>query len=114
MDSNLDPKTKDSCVGVSKQRQEDKPLEFVLGTPRLIVGMEAVLRQMCEGEKVRAKIPGPLAYNTRAGFLPYDTTVLYEMELISITRGDGTVPAPEESQAAKAVTGSRPGRGSIQ
>lgn len=76
-------------------------MEFVLGTPRLIVGMEAVLRHMCEGdawlaetlcdwepkEKVRAKIPGPLAYNTRAGFLPYDTTILYEMELISITRG---------------------------
>lgn len=81
MDSNIDPETK-----------EDKPLEFTLGSPRLIVGMEAVLRQMCEGEKVRAKIPGALAYNTRAGFLPYDTAVLYEMEMVSITRGDGTIP----------------------
>ena len=28
-----------------------------------------------------------LRYNTRAGFLPYDTAVLYEMEVVSITRG---------------------------
>lgn len=81
MDSNIDQKTK-----------EDKPLEFTFGTPRLIVGLEAVLREMCTGEKLRAKIPGPLAYNTRAGFLPYDTAVLYEVELVSVTRGDGTVP----------------------
>ena len=38
-------------------------------------------------EKVRAKIPGPLAYNSRAGFLPYDTAVLYEMEVVQVTRG---------------------------
>eukprot|EP00913_Durusdinium_trenchii_P024347 g22857.t1 len=37
--------------------------------------------------KELAKIPGPLAYNTRAGFLPYDTAVLYEVELVSVTRG---------------------------
>ena len=30
--------------------QEDKPLEFMLGTPKLIVGMEAVLRTMCESD----------------------------------------------------------------
>ncbi|CAE7527849.1 FKBP11 [Symbiodinium pilosum] len=83
MDSNILPETK-----------EDKPLEFMLGTPKLIVGMEAVLRTMCENEKVRAKIPGPLAYNSRAGFLPYDTVVLYEMEMVQVTRGNG-LPAPE-------------------
>ena len=26
-------------------------------------------------------------YNTRAGFLPYDTAVRYEMEVVTITRG---------------------------
>jgi len=83
MDSNIDPESK-----------EDKPLEFMLGSPKLIVGMEAVLRTMCESEKVRARIPGPLAYNFRSGFLPYDTAVLYEMEVTRVTRGNG-LPPPE-------------------
>ena len=34
-----------------------------------------------------AKSPWSTRYNTRAGFLPYDTAVLYEMEMVSITRG---------------------------
>ncbi|CAE7359588.1 Fkbp11 [Symbiodinium natans] len=97
MDSNILPETK-----------EDKPLEFMLGTPKLIVGMEAVLRTMCENEKVRAKIPGPLAYNSRGGFLPYDTAVLYEMEVVQVTRGQGlpdtAVPAPASADGTSGAT----------
>eukprot|EP00930_Biecheleria_cincta_P031177 TRINITY_DN21638_c0_g1_i2.p1 TRINITY_DN21638_c0_g1~~TRINITY_DN21638_c0_g1_i2.p1 ORF type:complete len:220 (-),score=36.34 TRINITY_DN21638_c0_g1_i2:111-770(-) len=83
IDANYDPESKSL-----------KPLEFVLGTPRLIVGMEAALRLMCVGEVVRATIPGGLAYNGRLGFLPYGTTVMYEMEVLSFTKGPGY--APEE------------------
>jgi len=74
-DGNMNPET-----------NEAEPLEFVLGTPTLIVGMEAILRTMCVGETVRAVIPGPLAYDTRKGFFPYGTSVLYEMELVSLKK----------------------------
>merc|ERR1740123_322730 len=61
--------------------------------------MEAILRTMCVGETVRAMIPGPLAYDTRKGFLPYGTSVLYEMELVSFKKGNGLKPdeAPLET-----------------
>mmetsp|Transcript_27527 Transcript_27527/g.37181 ORF Transcript_27527/g.37181 Transcript_27527/m.37181 type:complete len:236 (+) Transcript_27527:70-777(+) len=96
IDSNMDPETK-----------QPKPLEFVLGTQKLIVGMEAALRTMCVGETVRATIPGPLAYNGRANFLPYNTKVMYQMELVSFTKGDGLPKEPgPEATTAKPAGGS--------
>merc|ERR1711920_631332 len=79
------------------EKQELEPLQVTLGAPALIVGMEAAIRTMCVGETVRAMIPGPLAFNTKGGFLPYDTKVVYEIELISWERNVGI---PEQSQAA--------------
>merc|ERR1712203_982639 len=64
-------------ANVNPQTKEVEPLKIVLGVGGLLVGMEAAMRQMCEGETLRATIPGPLAYNTKAGFLPYDTVVAY-------------------------------------
>eukprot|EP00928_Gymnodinium_smaydae_P030609 TRINITY_DN22714_c0_g1_i1.p1 TRINITY_DN22714_c0_g1~~TRINITY_DN22714_c0_g1_i1.p1 ORF type:complete len:243 (-),score=28.36 TRINITY_DN22714_c0_g1_i1:57-785(-) len=81
--------------------ENSEPLEVKLGQHGLIVGMEAVLRTMCIGEQVRATIPGPLAYNSRPGFLPYDTSVTYEMEVVSIEQGDPVV----EGADAKSSTG---------
>lgn len=40
-------------------------------------------------------------YNTRAGFLPYDTAVVYEMEVVSITRGQRRIAAPRLSLSWK-------------
>mmetsp|Transcript_117070 Transcript_117070/g.331327 ORF Transcript_117070/g.331327 Transcript_117070/m.331327 type:complete len:246 (-) Transcript_117070:138-875(-) len=83
-----------------------KPLETMLGKGRIIVGMEAVLRTMCEGETVRATIPGPLAFDTRAGFLPYGTSVMYEMEVVSVKKGTGEVPIEPEGVKGQASIGS--------
>ena len=43
-----------------------------------------------------------MRYNTRAGFLPYDTAVLYEMEMVSITRGGlGCFHRPLDRESAR-------------
>merc|ERR1719223_2415405 len=89
----------------------------MLGVGGLIVGMEAAIGQMCEGEIVKATIPGPLAFNTKSGSLPYHTSIMYEIELFIVTRGV-VVPKPEPIQAnvvrAIGTTGSQSLRKSFQ
>eukprot|EP00931_Biecheleriopsis_adriatica_P055756 TRINITY_DN33037_c0_g1_i1.p1 TRINITY_DN33037_c0_g1~~TRINITY_DN33037_c0_g1_i1.p1 ORF type:complete len:249 (+),score=55.56 TRINITY_DN33037_c0_g1_i1:35-781(+) len=83
IDSNIDPQTK-----------EAKPLDAIFGVPRLIVGMEAALRLMCADEVLKVTIPGPLAYNGRGNFLPYNTKVMYELEVVEVKKGVG-IPKEE-------------------
>ena len=70
-----------------------QPFEFVYGTEwQVIKGLEEAIGYMTEGDKAIVIIPSGLAWGERGsstGIIPPFTTVLYELELISVkTRDD--------------------------
>lgn len=67
-----------------------EPLEMVVGTQgQIISGLESAIRLMNEGAKTKFIIPSQLAFGetgSSTGIVPPYTTVVYEIELLSLTK----------------------------
>ena len=65
-----------------------QPLEFVYGTEwQVIKGLDEAIGYMCEGDKAVIILPSGLAWGEKGsstGIIPPFTTVVYELELISV------------------------------
>ncbi len=70
--------------------QRGQPLEYVVGTQgQLIDGLEYAISFMNEGAKTKFIIPSHLAFGesgSSTGIIPPYTTVIYEVELINLTK----------------------------
>jgi len=77
------------------------PIEFELGSGRVIPGWERGLMDMCVGEKRKVVIPPELAYGKQgAGPIPADSTLYFETELVGITPGQAP-PTQDTEQGAQ-------------
>jgi FKBP-type peptidyl-prolyl cis-trans isomerase FkpA len=67
----------------SRNRQ---PFSFVLGAGQVIAGWDQGVAQMNTGDKVKLTIPPELAYGRDGypGAIPPDSTLVFEVELLSI------------------------------
>ena len=63
-----------------------RPIEFQVGTGRVIQGWDEMVMDMRVGEKRLAIIPPELAYGDRAvgGVIPANSFLVFEMELVSV------------------------------
>ena len=70
--------------------ERGEPLEFVLGTQQQVIkGIERAVRMMNEGSKTKFIIPSQLAFGetgSTTGIVPPYTTVVYEIEMLSLTK----------------------------
>lgn len=65
-----------------------QPIEFVLGAGQLIKGWELGLPGMKEGGKRKLTIPPSLGYGDKGagGIIPPKATLLFEIELVGVTK----------------------------
>lgn len=78
----------------TKKRKE--PFSFVLGQKwQVIDGLEEAIGYMREGEKALVILPSPLAFGrdgSSTGIIPPFTSVVFEVELLKVYRGNGALP----------------------
>jgi len=65
-----------------------QPFSFSLGTGQVIKGWEIGVLGMKVGEKRKLTIPSELGYGSQGagGVIPSDATLIFEVELLSISR----------------------------
>jgi len=62
-----------------------RPIEFILGTGRVIKGWDQAFSQLKRGTKARILIPSELGYGSRGaggGVIPPNATLIFEVELV--------------------------------
>ncbi|HSJ56186.1 MAG TPA: FKBP-type peptidyl-prolyl cis-trans isomerase [Anaerolineae bacterium] len=80
-----------------------EPISFPLGQGQVIPGWEEGIAMLREGGKARLIIPPDLAYGSEGagGVIPPDATLIFEVELVSIS--EGSPDSPVEVDAADYV-----------
>lgn len=79
-------------VDTSSHASNSEPIQFTLGTGRVIEGWERGILGMCEGEKRVLVIPPELGFGlkgSRSGLVPGSATLHVEIILVAIVDGDG-------------------------
>ncbi|HAN78291.1 MAG TPA: hypothetical protein DCQ31_11255 [Bacteroidales bacterium] len=68
--------------------ERNEPFSFILGAGEVIQGWDLALAKMKEGSKARVFIPSSLAYGKQGAgdIIPPHTTLVFEIELISISK----------------------------
>ena len=70
--------------------ERSQPMEFICGEQgQVIKGLESAISLMNEGAKAKFIIPSHLAYGeegSSTGIIPPYTTVVYEIELLNLTK----------------------------
>ncbi|XP_055071006.1 peptidyl-prolyl cis-trans isomerase FKBP7 [Misgurnus anguillicaudatus] len=81
----------------SRSTKTGHPHWFVLGVGAVIKGLDLGLKEMCPGEKRKITIPPSLAYGAQGKApVPPNATVIFEVELLYITRGPRSIEAFKE------------------
>lgn len=85
----LDGKVFNECL------TKDAPFKFRLGRGQVIDGWDQVFKLFCEGSKATVIIPYELAYGTlgQPPMVPRQSTLVFEVEVLSIERGSTPPPA---------------------
>ncbi|XP_069589316.1 peptidyl-prolyl cis-trans isomerase FKBP7 [Ranitomeya imitator] len=78
----------------SRSEKDGHPKWFVLGVGQVIKGLDMALMDMCPGEKRKVTIPPSLGYGDK-GYekIPPDATLIFEIELLGISKGPRSVEA---------------------
>jgi peptidylprolyl isomerase len=79
--------------------ERGEPATFVLGEGIVIAGWDEGVALMHEGEKAKLVIPPELAFGDQggaAGLIPPNSTLIFEVELVSIQAGAPDVPTTVE------------------
>ncbi|XP_042282373.1 peptidyl-prolyl cis-trans isomerase FKBP7 [Thunnus maccoyii] len=78
----------------SRSDKAGHPQWFVLGVGQVIKGLDVGMMDMCPGEKRKITVPPVLAFGEKGkGPVPPNATVVFEVELYSVSRGPRTMEA---------------------
>lgn len=86
-------------------RDRGRPFSFEVGMGKVIAGWDEMLPLMTVGSKVKATIPPQLGYGSQgAGAdIPPDSTLIFEIELLKVTKGE-PLPVFTKGEPAKVKT----------
>ncbi|KAL3531065.1 hypothetical protein ACH5RR_010387 [Cinchona calisaya] len=76
------------------------PIEFELGSGRVIKGWDQGLLGMCVGEKRKLKIPAKLGYGDQGSppTIPGGATLIFDTELVSVNGKQSSGGKPDNSE----------------
>ncbi|XP_026231865.1 peptidyl-prolyl cis-trans isomerase FKBP7 [Anabas testudineus] len=78
----------------SRSDKAGHPQWFVLGVGQVIKGLDIGMMDMCPGEKRKITVPPELAFGEKGKHpVPPNATVIFEVELYSVSRGPRTMEA---------------------
>ncbi|XP_019728422.1 peptidyl-prolyl cis-trans isomerase FKBP7 [Hippocampus comes] len=78
----------------SRHDKAGHPQWFVLGVGQVIKGLDIGMVDMCVGEKRKITVPPALAFGEKGkGPVPPNATVVFEVEVYSVSRGPRSVEA---------------------
>nr|XP_057937237.1 peptidyl-prolyl cis-trans isomerase FKBP7 isoform X2 [Doryrhamphus excisus] len=78
----------------SRSDKAGHPQWFVLGVGQVIKGLDIGMMDMCPGEKRKITVPPALAFGVNGkGPVPPNATVVFEVEVFSVSRGPRSMEA---------------------
>ncbi|XP_070771156.1 peptidyl-prolyl cis-trans isomerase FKBP7 [Enoplosus armatus] len=78
----------------SRSDKAGHPQWFVLGVGQVIKGLDIGMEDMCPGEKRKITVPSALAFGEHGkGPVPPNATVVFEVEVYSVSRGPRSMEA---------------------
>ncbi|XP_024141861.1 peptidyl-prolyl cis-trans isomerase FKBP7 [Oryzias melastigma] len=78
----------------SRSDKDGHPQWFVLGVGQVIKGLDIGMMDMCVGEKRKITVPSDLAFGVNGkGPVPPNATVVFEVEVLSVSRGPRSMEA---------------------
>ncbi|XP_061548880.1 peptidyl-prolyl cis-trans isomerase FKBP7 [Phycodurus eques] len=86
----------------SRHDKAGHPQWFILGVGQVIKGLDIGMVNMCAGEKRKITVPSALAFGEKGkGPVPPNATVVFEVELFSVSRGPRSMEAFGQIDADK-------------
>ncbi|XP_063069309.1 peptidyl-prolyl cis-trans isomerase FKBP7 [Engraulis encrasicolus] len=81
----------------SRSIKDGNPQWFVVGVGQVLKGLDAGVLGMCPGEKRKLTVPPSLAFGAKGKApVPPNATVIFEVELFSVSRGPRSLEAFRE------------------